>query len=233
MVTCVYMCYKLLNGHSLINNGKVNMRMRYFSLCVAFTSAVISAGCGGEPPTSDLAAAREALEGARDVGAEQFASQQYSVAEEAYSAAEKAVNDASAEIIKDFTESQALINEAKSKANDAKSAAETEKGRQRGSAENAVAIASNLVDEARSAIAGAPSGKGTEGDIRELQDQLSAAEAEIVAARSAVSSENFSNAEVNAQSAQEKASMIVTGVENATQKYNDLVEKMRPWYDRI
>ncbi|MEE3233490.1 MAG: hypothetical protein VX294_04930 [Candidatus Latescibacterota bacterium] len=209
------------------------MRMRYFSLCVAFTGAVMFAGCGGEPPTSDLAAAKQALEGARDVGAEQFASQQYSVAEEAYSAAEKAVNDASAEMISDFAESQALINDAKSKADDAKAVAETEKGRQRGSAESSIAAASDVIDQARNALAGAPVGKGTEGDIQQLQDELGAAEAEIGAAKSAVASENFSNAEMNAKSAQQKAQIIVAGAQDATKKHEDLVEKSRPWYDRI
>jgi len=209
------------------------MRMRFFSLCVAFTGAVMFAGCGGEPPTSDLAAAKKALESARDVGAEQFASQQYSVAEEAYSAAEKAVNEASAEIITDFAESQALISNAKSKANDAKSAAEAEKGRQRGAAENALAAAVGVLGQARDALAGAPVGKGTEGDIQQLQDELGAAEAEIDAAKSAVSSDEFSNAEMNAKSAQQKAQMVVAGVQDATKKYADMVEKMRPWYDRM
>ena len=209
------------------------MRMRFFSLCVAFTGAVMFAGCGGEPPTSDLAAAKKALESARDVGAEQFASQQYSVAEEAYSAAGKAVNEASAEIITDFAESQALISNAKSKANDAKSAAEAEKGRQRGAAENALAAAVGVLGQARDALAGAPVGKGTEGDIQQLQDELGAAEAEIDAAKSAVSSDEFSNAEMNAKSAQQKAQMVVAGVQDATKKYADMVEKMRPWYDRM
>ncbi len=209
------------------------MRMRYFSLCVAFTGAVLFAGCGGEPPTSDLAAAKKALESARDVGAEQFASQQYSVAEEAYSAAEKAVNDASAEMMSDFAESQALIINAKSKANEAKSAAETEKSRQRGAAENVLAAAVGVVGQARDALAGAPVGKGTEGDIQQLQDELGAAEAEIAAAKSAVSSDEFSNAEMNAKSAQKKAQMIVTGIQDAAKKYDDMVEKMRPWYDRM
>jgi len=209
------------------------MRMRYFSLCVAFTGAVLFAGCGGEPPTSDLAAAKKALESARDVGAEQFASQQYSVAEEAYSAAEKAVNDASAEMMSDFAESQVLIINAKSKANEAKSAAETEKSRQRGAAENALAAAVGVVGQARDALAGAPVGKGTEGDIQQLQDELGAAEAEIAAAKSAVSSDEFSNAEMNAKSAQQKAQMVVTGIQDAAKKYDDMVEKMRPWYDRM
>jgi hypothetical protein len=207
--------------------------MRYFSLCVAFTGAVLFAGCGGEPPTSDLAAAKKALESARDVGAEQFASQQYSVAEEAYSAAEKAVNDASAEMMSDFAESQVLIINAKSKANEAKSAAETEKSRQRGAAENALAAAVGVVGQARDALAGAPVGKGTEGDIQQLQDELGAAEAEIAAAKSAVSSDEFSNAEMNAKSAQQKAQMVVTGIQDAAKKYDDMVEKMRPWYDRM
>ena len=209
------------------------MGMRYLSLCMALVSAFVLTGCGGEPPASDLAAAKQALDDARDVGAEEFASQQYSVAEEAYSAAEKAVNDANAEMIKDFAASQSLISDAKSKADDAKTAAQSEKGRQRDSAENFIAAASGVMEQARGALESAPVGKGTEGDIQQLQDKLSVAEAELGEAKSSVASEDFSNAEINAKSAQQKAQTIVTGVQSATAKYEELIEKMRPWYDRI
>jgi hypothetical protein len=207
--------------------------MRYLSLCVALVGSFVLAGCGGEPPASDLATAKQALDDARDAGAEQFASKQYSAAEKAYSVAEKAVNDANAEMIKDFSASQSLISDAKNKANDAKTAAEKEKVRQRGSAENSLADASVVMDQARDALEAAPVGKGTEGDIQQLENELSVAEAELGAAKSAVANENFSNAETNAKAAKQKAQMIVTGVENATTKYEELVEKMRPWYDRI
>ena len=86
---------------------------------------------------------------------------------------------------------------------------------------------------ARSSLDGAPAGKGTEADIEQLRADLSGADADLGAARSAVSSENFADAETKAKNADHKAGQVANGVRMATQKYNDMVEKMRPWYDRI
>ncbi|MFT5374955.1 MAG: hypothetical protein ACI906_001778, partial [Candidatus Latescibacterota bacterium] len=72
-----------------------------------------------------------------------------------------------------------------------------------------------------------------ESDIEQLHADLNGADADLGAARSAVASENFDQAKTRAGSAQQKAQDISGGVQAATQKYEELVEKMRPWYDRI
>ena len=105
--------------------------------------------------------------------------------------------------------------------------------RQKGSADGVIAAAEAAISAARSSLDGAPAGKGTEADIEQLRADLSGADADLGAARSAVSSENFADAETKAKSADHKAGQVANGVQMATQKYNDMVEKMRPWYDRI
>ena len=67
------------------------MKMRALSLVVC-TAGVVLMGCGGDPPTADLNAAKQALDAARAAGAERCAASEYSAAQSAYTQAESTVN---------------------------------------------------------------------------------------------------------------------------------------------
>ena len=207
------------------------MKMRAISLFVAIA---VLAGCD-DPPTAELQAAKQALDAARDIGAERFAANEYSAAQRAYSEAESTTNTEAERffLLKDFEQARTQIADAKSKAMQAESSAEAEKKRQRESAQAAIAAARDAVAAAYTSLEDAPAGKGTEADIEELRAELSTAEADIEAAEAAVDSEDFSDAEALAESADQKATEIADGVMVAVKKYHDLVEKMRPWYERI
>ena len=92
------------------------MKIRFFSLSLALVSTVLIAGCGGEPPASDLATAKGALDAARAAGAEKFAASDYSAAQGAYSGAEQAVNMEADKLFKDFGQAKQMIADAKAKA---------------------------------------------------------------------------------------------------------------------
>ena len=62
---------------------------------------------------------------------------------------------------------------------------------------------------------------------------MSGADADLSSARSDVGNENFADAEAKAKSAEQKAGQVASGVQMAVQKYHELVEAARPWYDRI
>lgn len=207
------------------------MKMRAISL---FVAVAVLAGCD-DPPTADLDAAKQALDAARDVGAERFAASEYSAAQRAYSEAETTTNTEAERffLFKDFEQARAQIADAKTKAMRAESSAQAEKKRQRESAEAAIATARDAVAAAYTSLEEAPSGKGTEADIEELRAELSAAEADIEAAEAAVDSENFSDAESLAESVDQKATEVADGVMVAVEKYHALVEEMRPWYERF
>ncbi len=207
------------------------MKMRAISLFVALA---VLAGCD-DPPTAELDAAKQALDAARDADAERFAASEYSAAQRTYSEAETTTQteDERFFLLKDFEQARAQIADAKSKAMQAESAARTEKKRQRESAEAAVAVAHDAVTAAYTSLEDAPSGKGTEADIEVLHTDLGTAEAEIEAAEAALDSENFSDAESLAESADQKATEVADGVIVAVDKYHALVEKMRPWYERF
>lgn len=207
------------------------MKMRAISL---FIAVAVLAGCD-DPPTAELDAAKQALDAARDAGAERFAANEYSAAQRAYSEAEATTNSEAERffLFKDFEPARAQIADAKAKAMRAESSAQAEKTRQRESAEAAIAAARDAVSAAYTSLEEAPSGKGTEADIEELRVELSTAEADLDAAEAALNSENFSGAESLAESADQKATEVADGVMVAVDKYHELVEKMRPWYERI
>ena len=91
------------------------MRIRVFSL-VLIAASVALVGCGGDPPTADLNAAKQALDAAGAAGAERFASSDYSAAQSAYSQAESTVNSESEKLFKNFEQAASQIADAKSKA---------------------------------------------------------------------------------------------------------------------
>ena len=205
--------------------------MRAISL---FVAVAVLAGCD-DPPTAELDAAKQALDSARDIGAERFAADEYSAAQRTLSEAEATTNTEAERffLFKDFEQARAQIADAKSKAMRAESSADAEKKRQRESAEAAIATARDAITAAYTSLDGAPSGKGTEADIEELSAELSMAEADIDAAEAAVASEHFADAESLAEGADQKATEVADGVMVAVDRYHALVEEMRPWYERF
>ena len=203
------------------------------SRVLALLSISLLIGCGGDPPTADLEAANRAIQDARAAGAEKYASSDLSSAQRAYDAAESELNTEKEKLFKNFEKTNSLIADAKGKAATAESAATSAKAAAKASAESAVADAEAAVLRARTAVDGAPSGKGTEGDVEQLRADLGAADADLSSARSAVAAENYDGARSSASSAAQRAGAIEEGVAAATQKYAEMAEAMRPWYDRM
>jgi hypothetical protein len=209
------------------------MTRRVLSVLLLMAGMVMLVGCGGEAPTAELQGAKQVLDDARTAGAEKFASSEFSAAEAAYRQAETALSTESEKLFKNFDETKTLIATARSSAEAARSATMTAKQRAKGAAEGAIADAATVVNQARDQLSQAPSGKGTEGDIEALRADLESADADLNAARQAVGREDFDSATARAASAKQTASQVENGVQMAVQRYNELVEKMRPWYEKI
>ena len=158
------------------------MKMRVISLVLVVASIAL-VGCGGDPPTADLNAAKQALDAARAEGAERFASSEYSAAQSAYNQAESTVNTEAEKLFKNFDQAVQQIADAKTKADRSKASAASEKGRQKGSAEGVISAAQAAISAALASLDEAPAGKGTEADIEQLRADLSSAEADLSAAR--------------------------------------------------
>ena len=209
------------------------MRNRVSKLLLPFVAVGLVVGCGGNPPTTELEAANRALQDAKSVGADRFAANELSSAQNAYDKAKSAMELEQQKLFKNFDQVTPIIFDAKAKAEEAKSTAVAAKAQAKRRADANASSADAALQSARASLANAPSGKGTEGDIEQLQTELGRAEADLSAARAAVSREDFDTAKNKASSAKMTAETVLAGVEAAAQKHAEMVEKMRPWYERI
>ena len=209
------------------------MKMSKIVTGIALACLALAYGCGGEPPLGEMDAANQALQDARSAGAEKFASNQLNSAQQANDDAKSQLTTESDKLFKDFEPVKAAIADAKTKADRAKNDAMEAKSTAKSAADAVIGDAAAVVQQAQSALDNAPAGKGTEADIEALRTELGTADADLSAARAAVASEDFSGAEAKAAAAKQKAEEVAGGVEMAVQKYHELVEKMRPWYEKM
>ena len=209
------------------------MKMRVSLLVLGLVGIALLVGCGGDPPMAELDAAGKALQDAKAAGAERYASSQLSAAQQAYDKAKAAYDEEADKMFKSWDEVTPLIADAKTKADRAKATASQGKAQAKASAEDAIAAAAAAIKDARASLAAAPSGKGTEGDIEALGTKLDAADADLSAARSAASREDYDTASSKASAASGAAGEVATGIEQAVARYNELVEKNTPWYMRM
>ena len=209
------------------------MRTRVSKLLLPVVAVGLFVGCGGNPPTAELEAANRALQDAKSAGAERFASSELAAAESAYDKAKSAMEAEQQKLFKNFDKVTPMISDAKAKAEGAKSTAVAMKAQAKRGAESSISGADAALQSARLSLDNAPTGKGTEGDIEQLRTELGSAEADLSAARAAASREDFDSAESKAASAQRTAEGVSSGVAAAAQKHAEMVEKMKPWYERI
>ena len=209
------------------------MRNRVFILLLPFVAVGLLVGCGGNPPTAELEAANRVLQDAKSAGADRFAVTELSSAQSAYDKAKSAMEAEQQKLFKNFDQVSPMISDAKAKAEGAKSTAVAAKAQAKRGADANIGSADAALQSARASLANAPSGKGAEGDIEQLQTELGSAEADLSAARAAASREDFDTAKSKASSAKMTAEAVAAGVEAAAQKHAEMVEKMKPWYERI
>ena len=207
------------------------MKTRVSSLLAVLLAVGLTLGCGGDPPKADLDAASQALQAARDAGAEKYVGGELASAQRTFDDA-KTAYDAEAE--KWFKNWDKVVKpglaDATNKANAAAASATEAKNAARSAAEAAIAEAAAAVEETRANLDAAPAGKGTEVDMEQLRTDLGGADSDLAAARAAVDGEEFEEATAKANSAMSTAEAVAGGVEQAVARYHDLVEKNTPWY---
>ncbi len=207
------------------------MKTRVFSLLAVLLAVGLTLGCGGDPPKADLDAASQALQAARDAGAEKYADNELASAQRAFDDAKSAYDVEAEKWFKNWDEVvKPGLADATGQANAAAASATEAKNAAMSAAEAAIAEAAAAVEQTRGSLEAAPAGKGTEVDIEQLKTDLGGADSDLAAARAAVDSEEFEEATAKANSAMSTAEAVASGVEQAVARYHELVEKNTPWY---
>ncbi len=191
----------------------------------ALLTLVVAVVSCGSPPQAELDAAQAALDSARQAGAEAYAA-------DAYNRAKNTLADARAKSEQsDYEEAKTAAVQAKDQADQAKSLAESTKTQVRDEAQAIVTRVSNAIGDARSAVDGAPQGKGADSDLDQLRADLGQAEAALGDARGSLGSGSFNAALEQAKSAESKLNQIQSAVQVAMKKIDDWKTKNRPWYE--
>jgi hypothetical protein len=167
------------------------------------SSAALALSACADPPELEIQSARSALNSAEAVEASEYAPESLAAAEAAQRAldTELATQEEKFAMFRDYEESLRLAAEAQAAA--ARAAAEAETGKQqvRREAEELLAQARSIIDEASTMLQTAPRGKGSEVDLAVMQADISGASAVLAEVERSLAAGRYLEAKSRAESA--------------------------------
>jgi hypothetical protein len=186
---------------------------------LVLVSALSLTACGG-PPEEEIRSAEAAMSEARQAGADRYAT-------EAYGKAESSLTQANAEVeaqkgrfvlMRSYGRAKQLLRQAAADAGTAKTEAAAGRVQARGEAEATIASARTALDAAIAAVAGAPAGKDSRGDLAIMKGDLEALKGILSEAEAAQGSEDYATALERAQKVRQEAEAISADVASALRK---------------
>ena len=186
---------------------------------LVLVAALGLAGCGG-PPEDEIRTAEAALSGAKEAGADRYASVAYGKAEEtlAQANAEVEAQQGRFVLMRSYGRAKQLLRQAEADAGTAKSEAAAGRVQARGEAEATIASARTALDSAIAALASAPAGKDSRGDLQIMKGDLEALKGILSQAEAAQGSEDYATALERAGKVRQEAEAISADVASALRK---------------
>lgn len=189
------------------------------SATVVFCCGALVFGCA-EKPVQGTDAALQAIQAAKEAGAQEYAPEALRLAEDEYQKAQEeiTVQDTSFVLTRNYETANTILTKVVSNAQEAKNQAVANKQQVKVEAENAVAQAKASLEEAKILLTQAPKGKGTQADLQALQGDIQAAETTLSEIEPIMAKEDFLGAKAKAESAQGLAARVHEQVATAMQK---------------
>lgn len=186
---------------------------------LVLVAALGLAGCGG-PPEDEIQGAQAALSGAREAGADRYAPEAYGKAEEtlAQANAEVEAQQGRFVLMRSYGRAKQLLRQAEADAGTAKTEAAAGRMQARGEAEATIASARTALDAAIAALASAPAGKDSRGDLQIMRGDLEALKGTLSEAEAAQGSEDYATALERAQKVRQEAEAISADIASALRK---------------
>lgn len=186
---------------------------------LVLVSALGLVGCGG-PPEEEIQAAEAALSGAKEAGADRYAPEAYGKAEESLAQANAEVEAQQGRFVlmRSYGRAKQLLRQAEADAGTAKSEAAAGRMQVRGEAEATIASARTALDAAVAALASAPAGKDSRGDLQIMRGDLEALKGVLSEAEAAQGSEDYATALERARKVRQEAEAISADIANALRK---------------
>ena len=173
-----------------------------------------------EKPIQGTDSALQALQAAKQAGAEKYAPESLRVAEDEYQKAQEeiAAQDDTFVMTRNYDAANAILVKVVADAEKAKTEAIASKQMVKTDAEGAVVLAKTSLEEAKNQLAQAPTGKGTQADLQALRGDLQAAETTFAEIDAIMAMEDFIGVKAKAESVQALAARVNEQVAQAIQK---------------
>ena len=173
-----------------------------------------------EKPIQGTDSALQALQAAKQAGAEKYASESLRVAEDEYQKAQEeiAAQDDTFVMTRNYDAANAILVKVVADAEKAKTEAIASRQLVKTEAEGAVVLAKTSLEEAKIQLAQAPTGKGTQADLQALRGDLQAAETTFAEIEAIMAMEDYIGVKAKAESVQTLAARVNEQVAQAIQK---------------
>lgn len=173
-----------------------------------------------EKPIQGTDTALQALQAAKQAGAQEYAPEAFRMAEDEYQKAQEEVRmqDEAFVLTRNYDVANAILVKVVADAEKAKTDAIASKQLVKKEAEGAVVLAKTSLEEAKNQLAQAPSGKGTQADLQALRGDLQAAETTLAEIDAIMAMEDYLGVKAKAESVQTLAARVNEQVAQAIQK---------------
>ena len=197
--------------------GNVIQSLKTGTLVLLFGTILMACA---EKPIQGTDSALQALQAAKQAGAEKYAPESLRVAEDEYQKAQEeiAAQDDSFVMTRNYDTANAILVNVVADAEKAKTEAIASRQLVKTEAEGAVVLAKTSLEEAKNQLAQAPTGKGTQADLQALRGDLQAAETTFAEIDAIMAMEDYIGVKAKAESVQALAARVNEQVEQAIQK---------------
>jgi len=169
-------------------------------------------------PTTEMDAAKAAVEAAINEGADIYASQELETLQADLTAAMDTVEAKSKKFFKSYGDAKEMLAAVATKAGELKASIPAKKEEAKNAAMAALDAATAAVEEAKMLLADAPKGKGTKADIEAFTSDLQGLEAMMPEVQAKIDGEDFFGASESATVIKEKAAGISEQIKLAMEK---------------
>lgn len=183
------------------------------------TAVTLATVACAKPPQPQIDAANAAVSKASAAEASEYAPEAFGAARDAQTKldAELKAQEGKFALTRSYEEATKLAAAATEAGDKAASEAAQRKQAAQTEASTAVGDARATIQDAETALSGAPKGKGSKADLEALQSDLAAAKATLAEAETALNGQHFRDVKAKADAAKEKATGVKSAVDQAIQ----------------
>ncbi len=189
-------------------------------ITVLLTPVLLAAGCA-KPPTADLQVAQNSLGQAKSTGAEAYAPEAFTKAQQTFeqAKAEVAAQDGRFALLRSYGKARALLTQARTDADQAKVKAVAGKEQFKGLAQVSLDQARLALETAKTSLSSAPTGKDSRADLEAMKGDLEGLGTALADADTAFATGDYAASKQKTDQILEQAKAIEADIARARAKF--------------